>query len=59
MTRQSFVSVISEESETFYKDPLKADTCSATAPLFTENNFSEMEDMKVCHCIKFSWASCM
>lgn len=53
------MSVISEESETFYKDPRKADTCSAPAPLFTENNFSEMEDMKVCHCIKFSWASCM
>ncbi|KAK7858204.1 hypothetical protein CFP56_013837 [Quercus suber] len=46
LTRQSFVSVISEESETFYKDPLKADTCSAAAPLFTENNFSEVEDMK-------------
>ncbi|KAF3952037.1 hypothetical protein CMV_022368 [Castanea mollissima] len=46
LTRQSFVSVISEESETFYKDPRKADTCSAPAPLFTENNFSEMEDMK-------------
>uniref|UniRef100_A0A2N9H1L4 RNA polymerase sigma-70 domain-containing protein n=1 Tax=Fagus sylvatica TaxID=28930 RepID=A0A2N9H1L4_FAGSY len=46
-TRQSFVSVITEESETFYKDPLKADTCSPAAPHFMENNFSEMEDMKV------------
>ncbi len=48
------MSVITEESETFYKDPLKADTCSPAAPHFMENNFSEMEDMKVCHCIKFS-----
>lgn len=47
------MSVISDESEAFYKDPLTAYTCSPAASQFLENDFSEMEDMKVYHCLSF------
>lgn len=58
-TRQSFVSVVSEDSETLCRDPLRANPSSPAAPQFMETNLSEMEDMKVCHCNKLSTASCM
>ncbi|KAF8407125.1 hypothetical protein HHK36_006250 [Tetracentron sinense] len=45
--RVSILSVIPEESETLYRDSLKAYTCSFSALQTSENGYTEMEEMKM------------
>lgn len=45
--RLSFLSCISEESESACKDSLKVYTCSSGSPRTSEDVSSEMEEMKV------------
>ncbi|EXB75636.1 RNA polymerase sigma factor rpoD [Morus notabilis] len=45
--RPSFLSVISEESESFCKDPLKACTFSSASPEILEDGLLEMEEIKM------------
>ena len=46
--RLSFLSVISEESESHCKDPIKACTFTSASPQIFENGLSQMEEIKVC-----------
>ncbi|XP_034683518.1 RNA polymerase sigma factor sigC [Vitis riparia] len=46
-TRFSFPSVTSEDCETLYKDPFKPFACSSGALQTFENDYSEMEEMKM------------
>lgn len=45
--RLSFLSVISEESESFCKDPVKACTFSSASPQISEDGLQQREDIKV------------
>ncbi|KAJ9701906.1 hypothetical protein PVL29_003915 [Vitis rotundifolia] len=47
LTRFSFPSVTSEDCETLYKDPFKPFACSSGAIQTFENDYSEMEEMKM------------
>lgn len=53
LTRLSFLSVISEEGDILYRDPLKAFACSPGLQIL-ENEHTQVEGSKVCYCFCIS-----